>query len=263
MTAMRFPELLDRRSLALLRLVDVNGRAVAGPVRLLGEGISYVRKNDGTIAILSAGGLEAYQASFLAPSSPAIGSRPIQLDLEPGSNEVCRRRIELQLPRDPNPSKADKPNSLFRSIEFEMLPGPTARLVGSACALRVTVRRKNRNQLVQNALVRARTDDGQLTARGLTDARGEATLIFPTLPIAFAGAGANLHPEIEARVAVSVDEDLARFNAPSAIPPARSSAAPFVDPDKLGSTAADFASGVPVTIGAGREVACEIQWTKP
>ena len=144
-----------------------------------------------------------------------------------------------------------------------MLPGPTARLVGSACALRVTVRRKNRNQFVQNALVRARTDDGQLTARGLTDARGEATLIFPTLPIAFAGEGANLHPAIEARVAVTVDEDLARFNAPVEIPLARPSAAPFVDPDKLGSAAADFASGAPVTIGAGREVAREIQWTKP
>ena len=58
MTAMRSPELLDRRSLALLRLVDVYGRAIAGPVRLIGEGISYVRKNDGTIAILSVSGLD-------------------------------------------------------------------------------------------------------------------------------------------------------------------------------------------------------------
>jgi len=263
MTAMLSPDLLDRRALAWLRLVDVYGRPVTAPVHTYGEGVTTVRKADGSIAVLSAAGLEDYSASLLAPSSPAVASRRISLDLEPQSAELDARRFELRLPRDPDPAKADRAGSIFRSVEIEMLPSSGARLAGSACALRVTVRRKSDKKLVEHALVRAQSEDGQFSARGLTDPRGEATLIFPALPIAFPGAGANLRTDINARVVVTVDAESVKFNSAQAGPPKARRTPPFVDPDDVGSAAADFASGTQVTITAGREVPVALEWVQP
>jgi hypothetical protein len=263
MMATRALDLLDRRALALLRLVDVYGRTVTAPVGIRGDGVTSVRKNDGTIAILTAGGLEAYSASFVAPSSPAVASRHVLLDLEPASAEISARRFDLTLPRNADPAKSDQPGSVFRSVDVEMLPGQGARLVGGACALRVTVSRKSDKKLVQNALVRASSEDTHFTARGVTGARGEATLIFPGLPIAFPGAGANLQPDLVVRVALTVDTGSVVFNAAGASPRQVRAAPPFVDPDELGSVDVNFASGTPVSIRAGRDVPIALEWTQP
>lgn len=256
------PDLLDRRALAWLRPVDVYGRPLTGPLRIVGDGITAIRKKDGTIAVLGANGFDEYTASFLAPTSPAAGSKHVALDIDSTSGEIGARRFDLTLPRDPDPAKADQPDSLFQSVAVQMLPGASARLVGSACALRVTVRRKSDKKFVENALVRAQTEDGAFSARGLTDSRGEATLIFPSLPIAFPGAGANLQPNIQARVVVTADPNSVRFNSPGSTVPERP-VPPFIDPDELASTAADFPSGTAVAISAGREVPLALEWTKP
>ena len=263
MTTMLSPDLLDRRALALLKPIDVYGRTAEGRLVVHADGIASVQKKDGSIALLEAPGFEDYCASFLTPSSPGAGSKPLAIDLEPVGSEFCPRRFNLRLPRDPDPAKALDVGSLFQAVPVEMLPGPRARLEGSACALRVTVVRKSDKKLVGNALVRARTDDQQFSARGLTDARGQATLIFPALPVAFPGAGASLLAGTEAKVVVTVDPGIATFNAPPPVPRAERSEPPFADPDEIGSAAADFASGAEVTIGAGRDVALTIQWTKP
>lgn len=255
------PDILDRRALAWLRPVDVYGRAVTLPMQIHGD-VTSVRKTDGSIAILAAAGLDDYTASFLTPSSPAVGSKRVQLDIDPVSREFAPRRFDLRLPRDPDPTKADQAGSIFRSVPIEILPGEGVRLTGSACALRATVRRKSDKKLVENAFVRAQSDDGQFSARGLTDARGEATLVFPSLPIAFPGAGANLRPDIQVQAVVTVNTDSARFNAPDAILRGRRDPA-FVDPDELASVAADFASGTQVTISAGRDVPLSLEWTQP
>lgn len=262
MTMMLSPDLLDRRALALLRPVDVYGHP-AGNLLVRGDGIVSVRKRDGSIAILEAPGFEDYCASLVAPSSPAPGSKAIAMDLEPVTFELSPRRFNLKLPRDPDPANAGDDASLFQPVGIEILPGPGARLSGSACALRVTVVRKSDKKLVENALVRARTDDQQFSARGLTNALGQATLVFPALPVAFPGAGANLLGEIQAHVVVTADPASANFNAPSALPGRARSTPPFADPDEIGSLAADFASGTAVTIGAGRDVALKVEWTKP
>lgn len=256
------PDLLDRRALAQLRVIDVYGKAV-GPVSIQGEGIASVRKTDGTFAIVAADGFDAYTASLPAPTSPAVGSKHFPIDLRAASGEVCARRFDLLLPRESDPTKADKPASVFRSVDIEMLPAPRARRVGSACALRVTVRRKSDKKAVENALVRAQTEDERFAARGLTNAQGEATVLFPVLPIAFPGTGANLRPDIKARVVVTADPASVRFNDAVPIPRLTVSAPPFVDPDELGSAAVDFTTGTPVTIGAGRDVSLNIEWTQP
>ena len=262
MTAMLSPDLLDRRALALLRLVDVSGRPVSERVFVHGDQIDFARKRDGSVAILNAAGLEDYSASFIAPSSPATASLQVPIDLEPSGTALCSRRFVLNLPRTTDPAKASDPASIFQAVEIEMLAGSGWRLTGSACALRVTVRRKSDAMLIQNALVRARTEDGQFEVRGLTDVRGEATLVFPSLPLAVPGAGANVISNIAAKVVVTVDPASASFNDLRGLPQPSRSLPPFPDPDSLGAVAADFASGADVTIGAGRNVPLEIEWAE-
>ena len=260
---MLFPDLLDRRALACLRLVDVAGRSVVQQVLVHGEGIATVRKPDRSIAILGASGFEDYCASFLTPSSPAPGSKHLLIDIDPVGAELSPRRFDLQLPRDPDPAKANDPSSLFQAVEIEMLPGRGARLTGSACALRVTVRRKSDSLLIENALVRAQSEDKQFEARGLTDARGEATLIFPSLPLSFAGAGANVSASIPARVVVTIDAASAQFNDEASVSRTARAAPPFVDPDAPGFAATDFSTGTEVAILAGREVPLSLEWAQP
>jgi len=262
-TVMLSPDLLDRRALALLRLIDVTGRPVSELVLVHGEGVRSVRKKDGLIAILEAAGFEDYCASFSTPSSPAAGSTHVQLDLEPVTAELCPRRFDLALPRNGDPTKAGEPSSLFSPSSIEMLPGGGARLSGSACAIRTTVRRRSDKKLIQNALIRGQSADEKFEARGVTDPRGQAVLIFPSLPLSFPGAGANVRSDLDARVVVTVDLASARFNAPGDIPRMARAEPPFADPDALASAAVDFSSGAPVTIGAGREVSLNLEWSKP
>ena len=80
------PDLLDRRALALLRMVDVHGRPVAGPVRIEGEGVRTVAKAPGHFAVLAAAGFEDHVAAFLAPpAAPALQSRNVAIDLTPAA----------------------------------------------------------------------------------------------------------------------------------------------------------------------------------
>jgi hypothetical protein len=260
------PDLLDRRALALLRLVDAWGRPVTGPVAIEGPGVRAVAKGEGRFAILAAAGLEAYTAQFVAPPAPpAIASVQVALDLTPADRTVAPRRFGLRLPRDPAPAHAAEAGSLFQPVEIELLPSARAALSGSACAIRITVRRKDDKRLVENALVRGRSDNGLFAARAMTDARGEACLIFPTLPLAFTGQGANVEPDLAARVVAHAEPVTARFHRPEALVAAAAAAATrtsgHADPDALGAAfTPDFASGAAVRLAAGRQASLVIEW---
>jgi hypothetical protein len=268
-TTMLSPDLLDRRALALLRLVDVYGRPVEGPVRVEGDGVRLIAKGDGHIAVLAAAGLEAHAAAFeTPPGTPALRSRHILLDLTLAGGVASPRRFDLRLPRDPNPANAGNQHSLFRAVEVEMPASPRTALFGSACSVRVTVRRADDERLVENALVRLESEDGTFAARALTDARGEANLIVPELPIAFTGGGANLQAELPARVVVHVAEDSGRFHSPEDVAAAAREAAGrtigHADPDTIATAfPADFAAGAEVSLAAGRQVSLPLEWAEP
>jgi hypothetical protein len=263
------PDLLDRRALALIRLVDVYGAPVAGPVRIAGDGIAAVAKGQGTFALLAAAGFEDYLAAFDAPpAAPAIGARPARLDLTPASPALAPRGALIALPRDPDPARALLPASLFQAAEIALLPSPVATPLGSACAVRVSVRRKDDGRVVENALVRGQSDDGLLAARALTDARGEACLVFPALPLSFPGAGASIQHDLGARLIVHVDPASAAFHDPGAIAgaiaAARARLLGHADPDAIAAAfAADFPAGAAVRIAAGRQPSIALSWTAP
>jgi hypothetical protein len=268
-TMMLAPDLLDRRALALISLIDAYGRPVEGPVRIVGDGVRTVAKGGGRFAVLEAAGLEAHTAAFaLPPATPALRSQQILIDLTPAVGDAAPRRFDLRLPRDPDPDQAEDEESLFKPAVIEMLPTARTRQTGSACLVRVTVVRDDDGRAVENALVRGRSDNGQFTARAMTDARGEACLVFPVLPLAFPGAGANVEPELAGRVIVTVDPAVARFHAAADVAVAAAAAAGrtagHADPDALaGANAAAFAAGAAVRLAAGRQPSLTIEWQEP
>lgn len=263
------PDLLDRRALALIAFVDVYGRPVQSPVLVEGDGVRVAAKGGGAYAVLAAKGLEAHTAAFLAPpGTPALRSVQVQLDCTPATRTLAPRRFNLRLPRDSAPANRAQPNSLFQPVPVELLPAADAPVLGSAATLRVSVTRSNDGKLVEGALVRAQTDNALFAARALTDARGEALLMFATLPISFAGAGATVDPDTPARVIVSVDPGTARFHAPADVPAAAAEAGArtigHFDPDALAAALpANFPSGTALRIAAGRQLSLALTWTAP
>jgi hypothetical protein len=253
------PDLLDRRALALLRLVDVAGRPVLGPVRIEGDGVRAVAKGDGRFALLEARGFESYTASF--DPIAAAPAKTVRLDLTPAAPDVAPRGFGLKLPRNPNPEAA---SSLFEAQPVEMLPSALATRSGSACTIRVSVRRSGDGRVVEGALVRGRSADGVFEARAVSDARGEACLLFPFLPLAFPGG--TISAEQPARIVVDVDPAVARFHAPAeagaAAEAARLRTSGHFDPDALAKAAPapDFASGAEAALSAGRESAVSLEW---
>jgi hypothetical protein len=257
--AMLAPDLLDRRALALLRLVDVAGRPVLGPVRIEGDGVRTVAKGDGRFALLEAREFEDYAASF--DPIAAAPTRTIRLDLTPAARDVAPRSFGLRLPRSPDPGSA---SSLFEPQAVEMLPSALATRSGSACTVRVSVRRGGDGRVVEGALVRSRSADGAFTARAVTDARGEGCLLFPFLPMAFPGS--TISAGQPARIVVDVDPDVARFHAPSETGAAAEAASlrtsGHLDPDALAAAAPapNFTAGAEATLSAGRESAVSLEW---
>jgi hypothetical protein len=265
-TMMASPDLLDRRALALIRLMDVYGRPVEGPVRIESDGVRSVAKGPGEHAILSAPGLEDHVSAFEAPpGTPAIQFMHILLDLTPAATHVAPRRFDLRLPRDPDPAHAAQDASLFRAAEVEMLPSPRALLTGSACALRVTVRRKDDKRLVEHALVRAQSDNGLFAARALTDARGEACLLFAALPLSFVGPVGKVVSDLPGKAVAHADPVSALFHAPADLASAADAASlrtgGHADPDALAAAFPPaFASGAAIRLAAGRQTSIAIEW---
>ncbi len=263
------PDLLDRRALALIALVDPFGRPVAAPVSIAAPGIRFVAKREGRIALLEAPGFAAHSAAFASPpATPALRSRSLALDLRPADAALLPRRFVLRLPRNPDPALRDDPLSLFQPETVELSASPRVRGDGNACIVRVSVRRGSDGAIVENALVRARSADPAFDAWALTDAAGEAALVFPSLPIAFAGPGGSTSATIAATAVVHADPATVRFADSAGLAEARRAAASRTenhpDPDAIAAAnPPDFAAGASVNLSAGTQPALALQWTAP
>lgn len=268
MTMMLHPDLLDRRALALFRLTDAYGRAVADQIAFVGDGAAVAGKGDGRFALIAAAGLGDYVKSFVAPGAPAVGALTATIDITPLGPGLAPRRITVKLPRDPDPAHAATAASLFQPIAVDILPAATAAMTGGAGAVRATVVRDDDGRRVEGALVRVRSDDGRFNGRAITDAAGEACVILPALPLSFPGAGANVVPDLAAHVVADADPATALFHTDAGVAPARHAAAVrrtgHVDPDAFAAaTPADFAAGTAIRIGAGRQPTVTLQWHAP
>jgi len=260
------PDLLDRRALALLALVDPFGRPLQGPALLSGEGLRSVAKPGGRWAILACKGLEAHVVAFAAPpASPAVGSVACAIDIRPADSGLSPRRAVVPLPRDPDPAHKGEDDSLFAPVRITLLPSPRCAVPATSAAVRVTVRKRNDGRRVANALVRVASDNGQFAAQSVTDAAGEALVIMPDFPLSFTGGGGSVSDALPAKVTAVADPASAVLvddaDATAALAGAAGQSSGWPDPDALAAAFPVPATGAAGVLLSTRAVAAtEVEW---
>lgn len=268
MTTMLSPDLLDRRALALLRLLDPFGRPLTGPAILTGDGLRTVAKTGGRWAVTKAAGLEPHVLAFQnPPANPGQGSVKLAIDIRPLSHVLAPRRAVIALPRDPDPAHRGQPGSLFEPIDVVLLPGPRCPIPATAAAVRVTVRKRGDGRRVANALVRVASNNGQYAAKAVTDAAGEALVIVPDFPPAFIGGGGSVSDGLPAKATAVADPASAALVADGEVPGARARAVRqsggFADPDALDAAFAVPAAGTNVRLSVRSVAIADVEWRAP
>lgn len=269
MTMMLAPDLLDRRALALIALVDPFGRPLVGPALLTGDGLRTVSKPGGRWAILACKGLESHVGSFeSAPAAPNRGSVDCTIDIAPADSGLAARRAVVPLPRDPDPASRGQDGSLFEPVTIALLPSPRCSVPGTSAAVRVTVRKRNDGRRVANALVRVASNNGQFAGRSVTDAAGEALVIVPDFPMSFTGGGGSVSDGLPAKVTAVADPATAVLVEDAQVAAALASAARqssgWPDPDALADAFAVPASGAAAIRLSTRVVATtDVEWRAP
>jgi hypothetical protein len=261
MIAMLAPDLLDRRALGLLELVDIFGAPLRGFASVTGEGLRIYRKEGGRFAILAAAGLETHERAFDAvPGTPALRSKRFNVDIRPDDRRFAPRRAEIRLPRDPDPANRGNATSLFSPMAIELLPAPNCPVPANAASVRVTVR--SGGLRVEGALVRVASENGQFSGRAVTDAAGEALVIVPHFPMSFTGNNASVSAELAGSVSVVADPDNVVLRSDAELGAAGAQPLPHpVDPDVL--TAMPVPAGVPVTLSARATRNAVVEWAAP
>jgi hypothetical protein len=269
MTIMLSPDLLDRRALALIALVDPFGRPLDGPAQLTGEGLRTVAKPGGRWAVLACKGLEAHVGAFeAAPASPAQGSVACAIDIRPADVGLAPRRAVVPLPRDPDPDHKDEADSLFAPVTIALLPSPRCPIPGTSAAVRVTVRKRNDGRRVANALVRVASDNGQFAAQAVTDAAGEALVIVPDFPMSFTGGGGSVADGLPGKVTAVADPATATLvddaGVLAALADAGRQTSGWADPDALADAFPVPAAGaVNIRLSTRVVAATEVEWRAP
>ena len=242
-------DLLDRRILGALRFVHgVSGAPLARALVLRASGVVWQRNRQGEYLITAAPGLSEHTTAFLAPpATPPVGSVSVTLDVVDPVGEFLPRRVQLRLPRDPDPARADQPDSLFQALAVALFPAPAAKIDHDWARLHTHVSVAS-GEAAQFALLRVtRTSDNQILARAMSDARGEALIAVPGIPVTpwEEADGPVLGNDLEVRIEALFDP------TPTTSP----------DPDELEADAAGLASVNVVTrIAAGRAQSLALQF---
>lgn len=200
-------DLLDRRALGAVRFLDaVTGGEAAAPLRVRAEGVRWVRNRRGWWIAASAPGLEAHASAFQAPpKQPAVGSVRVELVVEDPSGKYLARRAAMELPRDPNPVKAEQPGSLFLPQDVVLFRAPAAAIAAGWATVRASVSKGGKP--LPGALLRLvrKGAGGKELGRGMTDGRGEALVAAAGIPATTfddEGQGGVLATEVDAKLEV-------------------------------------------------------------
>ncbi len=264
MMQMMAPDLLDRRALGLIALVDFAGRPVAAPAMLAGDGLRFYAKGGGRYALLEAAGFADYTASFdVPPQSPAVGSKSVAVDIQLADPIHMARRATLLLPRSADPADRDKPESLFQPLRITIHPSTAAPVPATAAAVRVNVVHKTNKKLVGNALVRVRSSNGKFVGSGMTNGAGEVLILIPHFPISFTTGGATVEDSLAATVTAVADPASVMLTDPEKLtaPPAQQ--AMLADPDTLAAQFAVPAGGTAIRLSTRKIALAKLEWSPP
>lgn len=221
-------ELFERRVLGAVRFTDAATRSrILDPLSVRAEGVKFVRNMSGDYVIFDAPGLEAHTQSFESPpNAPALASVPVTIEVADPAGRYVTRRSVIRLPRDPDPTHSNAPDSLFGAIEVTLFPSPSAGTRPGWALVRGTVIENGTGRPLGGALLRVvRVSDSTLLARGMSDARGEALVAVPGIPVITFGEG-------DAVTETTVDVALSAVFDPAA--------GAVADPDDLEARRADL-----------------------
>lgn len=203
-------ELIDRRVLGAVRFLDApTGLRIAAPLRVASDGVRWVRNRRGDYVVLDAPGFEPHTVSFdRPPAAPPIGSVRMTCRVDDPGGMYLARRFTLALPRDPDPAHSGRPDSLFTAAAVPLYPSPSAGALPGWAVIRASARRAGAGRPLAGAWIRVvRAADDAFLAGGMTDARGEAFVAVPGIPVTTwgDGSGAVLTREVESRIELVFD----------------------------------------------------------
>lgn len=244
MMQMLAPDLLDRRALALLQLLDPTGRPFLGGASIVALPVTdnenpklrIIAKQQGRWAILEALGLDSHSSSFSSPpNSPALRSVAVPLLVTPNQSHVLPRKVTILLPRSSAPGQIGSGNSIHDAVPATLFPSASSPIAATTAAVRVSVRKRTDGRRVAGALVRVKADNSPLIAHGITDNQGEALVLFPQFPMSFTGNGTTPVPFITGRVRAAADPAFSALIADDLMPGGPSALRPtqIPDPDDL------------------------------
>jgi hypothetical protein len=213
---------LDRRLLGAVRFVDaVTGAEILAPLRVAAPGVRWMRNLRGWFVAAQAPGLEAHTADHHAPpAEPAAGSVPVTLRVDDPAGRYLPRTAVLTLPRDADPAHQDAPGSLFIPEDVELFPSPVMPAAPGWAVIRVSAADEEGGPAAGALLRMVRRGNGALLGRGMTDARGEALVAVPGIPVTTwddEGQGGVLATEVEARLEVHYAAGPARLGDVAAL----------------------------------------------
>jgi hypothetical protein len=185
-------EQAEWRALGALRFIDApTGTPVDRPLRVQGDGAEFVRNRSGLYVIRRWTALATHDASFESPpAAPAVGSLKLPITATDASGTYLPIAATVTLPRDPDPSHGDNPDSLFQPLTISVYPTTTAEVGANWAVLRVYLTETQSGDALGGALLRVRSN-GNVLARGLTDWRGEALVPVVGVPATTFSEDAN------------------------------------------------------------------------
>jgi hypothetical protein len=183
-------ERLERRVLGAIRWLDhVSKAVVAHSLDVRSDNAAFTRNLSGLTVITAANGLEEYGDTFdlkdLRPAAKrALGSIVVGGTVQDPSGHYLPRAFKVMLPRDPTPGSPRPADSLFAPKDLELLPTAAAKTLAGWAQVRVTVLNKATGKEFRDVLVRVVTaGNHRVLGLGMSDARGEALVVIPGLPL--------------------------------------------------------------------------------
>jgi hypothetical protein len=250
-TLARLIETCETRVLGGLRFADAaTGGWITSPLRVSSSGATLVRNRSGVFVITEATGFDPDTGLPLSNEpQPAL-----DFDVEDPAGRYLARRVQVALPRDPDPTHVGAPNWLFRAQRVPLYPAPAASVYPGQAAVRVRVTDAATSIGLAHVWIRltwtrpvepepepepepdepADDDDApddppvdaadaviaELIGAGMTDARGEALVAVSGVPVTnwdAADDGPVLATEIDVVLDAYLDADASSPPDPDAI----------------------------------------------
>jgi len=171
--------------LGAVRFVDgASGQPVSRKLTVTAPGVRWLRSRRGLYVVADAPGLASHSIAFDAPpAEPPLASVTVTLSVSDPAGGYLARQAVVSLPRDPSPGAAADA-SLFVPVEVTLYPTPAAQVFPNWALVRAAVADVDTGAPLAGALLRVlRNGDTEPTARGLSDARGEALVAVPGIPV--------------------------------------------------------------------------------